>query len=196
MPFGLWDALATFWRLTENLHWRTCLVYLNVFILSGKTYEDMLNDLEEVFDRLEKALLKPKAKIYQLFSKKVNYLEHAFFLNCWSQQTIQRSLLSMANKMKYSWTLFLCVTLQLLLCKAHKAFTPSGRQFVWISECENAFVLLKSAPILAMPNFEKPFTLDTDASAYAFGDVISVINGKEQPIALIFCLYRLVKKWK
>ena len=43
---------------------------------------------------------------------------------------------------------------------------------------------LCSAHILAMPDFKQPFILDTDASNFAIGSVLSQrIDGKERPIA-------------
>lgn len=44
---------------------------------------------------------------------------------------------------------------------------------------------LISTPILAHPNFEKPFIVDTDASLYALGAVCSQLdeNGQETPVA-------------
>ena len=78
--FGLCNPPATFERLMEKvlsgLHWRTCLVYLDDIIVCGKTFEDMLKNLGEVFDRLETPGLKLKAKKCQLFLKRVNYIGH------------------------------------------------------------------------------------------------------------------------
>lgn len=64
-----------------------------------------------------------------------------------------------------------------------------GNAFVWtIKGMPERFCQLKgrlcNAPILAMPDFTKPFSLDTDASNFAIGAVHSqVIDGKERPIA-------------
>jgi len=47
------------------------------------------------------------------------------------------------------------------------ARTEKGKTFVWTAKCQNAFEELKKslieAPVLAHPDFEKPFILDTDA---------------------------------
>lgn len=57
MPFGLTCAPATFERLMETvlagLQWDICLVYLNNIIVIGNTFEDMLENLGKVFDRLQ-----------------------------------------------------------------------------------------------------------------------------------------------
>ncbi|XP_062595239.1 uncharacterized protein K02A2.6-like [Saccostrea cucullata] len=80
MPFGLCCAPATFERLMESvfagLHRDICLVYLDDVIVTGKTFEEMLASLRRVFDRLQNAGFKLKAKKCCLFANKVTYLGH------------------------------------------------------------------------------------------------------------------------
>ena len=61
-----------------------------------------------------------------------------------------------------------------------------GTLFVWTSETEAAFQTLKkaliSAPVLALPNFSLPFTIETDASAKGFG---VVLQQQGHPIAYV-----------
>ena len=63
-----------------------------------------------------------------------------------------------------------------------------GRKFVWTNESQKSFEKLKSmlvqAPIIAHPDFSKPFIIDTDTSNKAIGGVLlQVIDGREQVIA-------------
>jgi len=55
--------------------------------------------------------------------------------------------------------------------------TKKGRTFNWTPECQEAFDHLKrvltSAPILAMPDGESTFVLDTDAANSSIGAVLS-----------------------
>ena len=55
--------------------------------------------------------------------------------------------------------------------------TDNGAKFEWTTECEEAFQNLKgsliSSPILSYPKPAHPFILDTDASHYAVGAVLS-----------------------
>ncbi|GBO29548.1 Retrovirus-related Pol polyprotein from transposon 412 [Araneus ventricosus] len=61
MSFGLCNAPATFERLMETvlrgLSSEACLVYLDDIIIVGQTFEECLNNLRKVFQRLQKANL-------------------------------------------------------------------------------------------------------------------------------------------
>ena len=63
------------------------------------------------------------------------------------------------------------------------ALTRKGVPFVWGSEQQRAFDAHKacwlSAPILGLPTEEDRFVLDTDASLFAIGGVMSQIQNKE-----------------
>ena len=62
-------------------------------------------------------------------------------------------------------------------------------RFIWTDECEHAFQRLKellcSAPILTYPDFGKEFVLQTNASDYGVGAVLSQLDdlGNENVIA-------------
>jgi len=63
-----------------------------------------------------------------------------------------------------------------------------GRQFEWTDECESAMQSLKetlmSSPVLALPKDEGVYVLDTDASNFSIGAVLSQNqNGEERVIA-------------
>jgi len=64
------------------------------------------------------------------------------------------------------------------------ALLKKNRTFTWSDECQKAFDELKqrmqNPPILALPNEEDVFTLDTDASEDCIGAVLSQSqNGEE-----------------
>lgn len=52
------------------------MIYLDDSIIIGKTFEDMIQNLRTVFDRLLDAGLKLKTKKCTLFANKVLYLRH------------------------------------------------------------------------------------------------------------------------
>lgn len=51
-------------------------MYLDDIIVIGNSFENMLDNLGKVFDRLQQAGLKLKAKKCNLFATKVKYLGH------------------------------------------------------------------------------------------------------------------------
>ncbi len=69
--------------------------------------------------------------------------------------------------------------------------TKKDRKWEWTDADEEAFEELKrqvtSAPILTLPDVHKPFIIETDASGYAYGAVLSQ-NDEEcrtRPIAFL-----------
>ncbi len=77
------------------------------------------------------------------------------------------------------------------LCGGDCSTTCSGEKsitFRWTPETEDAFRRLKlalvSAPVLAFPNYNAKFIVDSDASEEGIGATLSQIqNGIEKPIA-------------
>ena len=57
------------------------------------------------------------------------------------------------------------------------SLTHKDSDFVWSEECENVFnglkSLLTSAPLLVFPDFEKEFSVETDASGVGLGAVLA-----------------------
>ncbi|GBM65529.1 Retrovirus-related Pol polyprotein from transposon 297 [Araneus ventricosus] len=79
MPFGLCNTPATCERLMKTvlhrLSSKACLVYLDDVIV-GQTFEEHLNNLRKVFQKLHKANLKLSPKKCRFFQKEVPYLGH------------------------------------------------------------------------------------------------------------------------
>ena len=80
MPFGLCNGPATFQRLMDLLlagvQWSSCLVYLDDIIVLGKTFEDHLKHLSQVFQKLRDAKLKLKVKKCSFCGETVQFLGH------------------------------------------------------------------------------------------------------------------------
>ena len=63
MPFGLCNGPATLMDLLlAGIQWNSCLVYLDDIIVLGKTFEDHLKHLTQVFQRSREANLKLQIK--------------------------------------------------------------------------------------------------------------------------------------
>ncbi|GBM66176.1 hypothetical protein AVEN_68301-1 [Araneus ventricosus] len=65
--------METVWR---GLTSEACLVYLDDIIRVGRTFEEYLNNIRKVFQRLRKANLKLSPKKCKFFRKEVSDLEH------------------------------------------------------------------------------------------------------------------------
>ena len=59
-----------------GFHWKICFIYLHDEIVRGRTWEEELERLKQVFERLAWAGLKVKPKKCFLFQKRVSYLGH------------------------------------------------------------------------------------------------------------------------
>ena len=80
VPFGLWNAPATFYRTVDMLlsgyKWRTCLVYVDDIILFSKTKEDNLTNVREIFTILKDAGFSLKLRKCNFFTQPVCHLGH------------------------------------------------------------------------------------------------------------------------
>ena len=85
MPFGLCNGPATFQRLMNlllaGIQWSSCLVYLDDIIVLGKTFQDHLQHLSQVFQRLRDAKLKLKAQKCSFCQESVQFLGHIVSAN-------------------------------------------------------------------------------------------------------------------
>ena len=202
MPFGLCNAPATFSRLMEivlkSLHWTHCLVYLDDIIIFSSTVDQHLERLRLLFTRLRESNLKLKPSKCHLFKKQVAYLGHII-----SEEGIKTDP-SKIDKVQ-DWprpSTVKQVRSFLGLCAYYRRFvkdfgdiakplydlTRKGHKWKWTTECQTAFILLKrhltTSPILGYVNETDPFILDTDASEFGIGAVLSQVqNGVEKVIA-------------
>ena len=80
VPFGLCNAPVTFSRLMDHVlagrQWETCLFYLDDIIVFAATWEEHLDRLRQVFERLRHAKLKLGADKCTFAAKEVSYLGH------------------------------------------------------------------------------------------------------------------------
>ena len=202
MPFGLSNAPATFERVMETvlrgLSYEACLVYLDDIIIVGRSFEEHLKNIRKVFQKLKEANLKLSPSKCKLFRRKVTYLGHIISPEgvqtdpekikavkewCPPQDVHQlKSFLGLCTYYRRFVKGFSKIARPL-----HK-LTEAKQKFLWTAECEEAFNHLKgaltSAPILAYPQPDKDFILDTDASNEGVGAVLSQeLDGQERVIA-------------
>lgn len=202
MPFGLVNSPATFQRLMENvlrgIQWVESLLYMDDIITPGKTVDESLTRLENVFQRLQEANLKLKASKCFFFQKSITFLGHVvseegistdenkiIAVKEWPVPVNAKQVRSFLGLTGY-YRKFVRGYSE--IAKPLHKLSEKKAKFVWTDDCQNAFERLKSAlttaPILAYPKPECPFILDTDSSNVSTGAVLSqIIDGKEHVIA-------------
>ena len=208
MPFGLCNTLPTFQRLMQNclgeLNLTYCLIYLDDVIVFSKMPEEHLRRMCVVFDHLREHGLKLKPSKCDVFKSEINYLAHHV-----SQKGVlpsKKNLESIAQcpppdsytKVKSFMGLvghYRCFIKGFAKIAAPLYDLTSGdnkdkkSEHVDLSpEAHEAFNRLKAAclqaPILAFPDFNKPFLLETDASGRDLGAVLfqKQADGRYHPI--------------
>ena len=203
MPFGLCNGPATFQRLMNLLlagvQWSSCLVYLDDIIVLGKTFEDHLKHLSQVFQRLRDAKLKLKVKKCSLCRETVQFLGHVVSSKriAADPAKIQRVVdwLVPTNKCEVQRFLGLISYYRRFIRNCSQIAKPlyqlieRSKPFCWTVECDQAFQRLReqltTPPALVFPDFSREFLLDTDASDQGIGAVLSQIqsDGQERVVA-------------
>ena len=209
MPFRLCNTPPTFQRLMQNclgeLNLTYCLTYLDDVIVFSEMPEEHLWRMRVVFDRLREHGLKLKPSKCDVFKSEINYLAHHV-----SRKGVlpsKKNLESIAQcpppdtytKVKSFVGLvghYRCFIKGFAKIAAPLYDLTSGNnkdkkwEHVNLSpEAREAFDCLKvaclQAPILAFPDFNKPFLLETDASERGLGVVLSQkqADGQYHPIA-------------
>ena len=200
MPFGATNAPATFQRLMHdclgelNMNW--CVVYLDDIIIFSDTKEEHLKRLEAVFQKLCAAGLKLKPSKCFFFREEIEYLGHV--VSGKGISTNPKKIEAVAKwptpKTVYDIRLFLgFVGYYRRFIKNFSKITKPIREVItglenqskrtakktyieWTDAADTAFEHLKamcvSAPILAYPDYQLPFTLHTDSSTDGLGAVL------------------------
>ena len=200
LSFGLCNAPGTFQRAMElvmrGLQWRTVLIYLDDVIVVAKTFDDQLDRLKEVVERFYQHGLKLKPRKCHLFQREVDFLGHVVnergvhtnpkLIRDIQQKEPPRSLrelqafLGLCNYYRRFVPLYAQIAYPLL------QLTKKGATYTWGDDQQEAFDSLKTrlteAPILAYPNDEGIFVLDTDASNHSVGAVLSQDQGNGERV--------------
>ena len=201
--FGLKNAAGSFERLMEivlhGLQHEKCLVYLDDVIIKGKTFDEALSNLRDVFVRFRQANLKLKPSKCKLLREQVLFLGHLVSRNgisCnplkldvirdWPQPQSKPQIRQFVGLVNYYRRMIpFCADRVQPLTK----LTKKGAEFIWGEEQELSFNDLKdclmSSPVLGFPQENGgPFILDTDASGFGIGAVLSQIqDGGERVLA-------------
>ena len=157
MPMGLSTACATFQRLMElilqGLNWQTCIIYVGDIVVFGSSFQEHLQRVVEVLDRIHDSGMKLKPEKCNLFQTQVTFLGHVVSsegilpnpdniskILHWPRPTTVtevRQLLGMGSYYRKFIKDFAKLVRPLV------ELTKKGRQFFWSDECEKVFTELK-----------------------------------------------------
>ena len=182
---------------------RRVFCYLDDIIVTGSTFEEHASLLTRVLERLKYANLSINFEKCKFFRSELNYLGHVVdrfglrvnpdkvsaitaFPTPKTKKEVRR-FLGIASFYRRFIEGFATKAAPLNRLTSTKAGSP---KFSWSAEAEKAFNSLKaaisSAPVLACPNFDKPFKVYTDASSYGTGGVLTQGDGdEERPVAFM-----------
>ncbi|PAA90165.1 hypothetical protein BOX15_Mlig030307g2, partial [Macrostomum lignano] len=210
LPMGLHDSPGSFQRcinkLLDGLTPKTALGYMDDIVVHSVTFEEQLDNLRTVLQRIIAANLKVKPKKCHLFLKELHYLGHVVTpdglktcedkiaqIRDWpvpQSVTQLRQFLGLANYYHKFVDGYAGVAAPLHALT--RKDIGSLRQH-WTPEHQVAFDTLKkklcSTEVLALPEFNSDpavkFVLDTDASDIRIGACLGQLqsDGVERPIA-------------
>ena len=208
LPMGLCNSASTFQRLMNmvlsGLTYTSCLVYLDDIIIMSSSLDEHLSRLEAVFRRLRGANLKLRPDKCVVMQKEVTFLGHVVSANGIAMD--EKKLTVVRNwetprclKDVRAYVGFCSYYRRYLkdfsaLCRPLHVLTRKNVRFEWTQECQDAFDELKArliaAPVVSLPRDEGEYRLDTDASGWSIGAVLSQMqDGQEKVISYASRLY-------
>jgi hypothetical protein len=191
LPFGLTNAPSCFQRTMEQvfagLTLETCLIYIDDIVVFARDFKSHLQRLQQVFDRIRKYGFKLKAKKCHFGEPKLLFLGHMI-----SEQGVScdpakieviKNLSPPRTVRQVRRFLGICSYYRRFVAKFAKLAEPltkllhKDEPFKWGEAQQTSFEDLKerlvTAPVLSYPDFRKTFTLQTDASGYSLGAILS-----------------------
>jgi hypothetical protein len=214
MPFGLTNAPPTFQRLmdevTSGIEWTLGEVYMDDVITGLHTFEQHLEDLQKIFDRMRQHGLTMKLSKCQFFRKKLTFLGHdltaiGIRANSTKIEAIQKiqpptSLQELRTFLGVSGYYRRFIENYAKIAQPLTVLLRKNNLFKWDDKCQVAFEELKhrlvTAPILAFPDYKRPFKMETDASGYTLRCVLTQQgqDGLDHPIAYVSRTMTLAEK--
>jgi hypothetical protein len=210
MPFGLSNAPSTFMRLMNQVLkpfiGRFVVVYFDDILIYSKSQEEHLHHLREVLTVLRDSKLYINIKKCTFMTDGLVFLgyvvssegihvddEKIKAIRDWptpTSVTEVRSFHGLATFYRRFVKNFSTIVAPITEC------LKKGK-FQWNSDAEQSFLLIKekltTAPVLALPNFDKLFEVETDASYVGIG---AVLSQEGRPIAFYSeKLSEARKKW-
>uniref|UniRef100_K7EZD8 ribonuclease H n=1 Tax=Pelodiscus sinensis TaxID=13735 RepID=K7EZD8_PELSI len=207
MPFGLNGDAATFQQLMDHLleeHRSYAAAYIDDVVIYSTSWEDHLGHIRAILKTLENARLTANPSKCTFGQSEVAYLGYVVGNGRLKPQVDKvkavrdhqvpttkkqvRQFLGLAGYYRRVIPHF--ATIAAPLTDLTKGGLP--QKVGWSPQCEKAFQQLKQAltrsPVLAQPDFTKPFLVQTDASGVGLGAVLAQQqDGAEKPILYLSC---------
>ncbi|GBL79856.1 Transposon Tf2-6 polyprotein [Araneus ventricosus] len=203
MPFGLRNAPATFQRLIDKfragLKNDFALSYLDDIIILSETFDQHINDLQIVFERLALFKLHANREKWHFACDRVKYLGHWITAN---GIEVDQEKVSAIQKIPVPTNVKEAQSF-LQTCSWFRSYVPNfaniarplsnltkkNVQWSWGPEQQEAFETLRKGlitpPVLKQPDvltLGEPFRIRTDASSYALGAVLTQGEGPEEHV--------------
>jgi hypothetical protein len=211
LPMGLKNSPSIFQRvmnlvLTDILG-KYAFIYIDDIVIYSKSAEDHLKHLELIFERLERHGLKVKFSKCQLMQTQIEYLgflvgkdglhvnpKKVAAVRNFPTPTDVKAVQAFLGVVGYFRTFIFNFASK---ARGLYALLRKETPFQWGDEQQKSFEELKqaliSAPVLALPNFDKPFILTTDASGYAIAAILTQVSDNGKNEHLISCHSRMLK---
>ncbi|GBG91146.1 hypothetical protein CBR_g52027 [Chara braunii] len=194
MSFGLTNAPATFQTAMNDIFRdileEYVLVYLDDILVYSRTLEDHLRHLRDVLQRLRKHGFYAKLSKCRFAQRRVDFLGHHVSdqslhmddakitaIAEWPVPTSAKQLRSFLGLTSY-YSNFIQGDARYSYVLTSTLLRKNPPWF-WTPLCEDAFRALKKmvtcAPVLRLPDFDRPFIVTTDASDFAVGVVLSQV---------------------
>ncbi|KAJ8035392.1 hypothetical protein HOLleu_22614 [Holothuria leucospilota] len=203
MPFGMKNSQMTFKRLVNNLtsDLENCEVYVNDLIVYSNSWDEHVQHVKALFDKLAKANLTVNLVKSEIACAQVIYLGHVVGqgkvrpikakvegIDKFPAPTDKRQLMRFLGMAGY-YRRF-CPNFSDIAAPLTKLL-KKNEKFDWTDNCQAAFELFKkapmSSPVLIAPDFEKQFKLAVDASDNGIGAVL--LQADEHGVDHPVCYY-------
>ena len=169
-----------------GLTWEVCLVYLDDVIVMADTFEQHLERLETVMNRLQRADLKLNLAKCKLFQLKTKFLGHVVSgrgiepdprkVRAVVDWPIPRNLIEARGFVALASYYCRFISFFADIARPIHLLTRKNQPFVWTDEQRESFERLKhylvTAPVLSLPRDVGRYVFDTDANDEVLGLVL------------------------